>query len=59
MIKPDDLNYLWLKLIKVRNVINMVNSHEQGGTNKLAKMRRIRKKFGSNFINFGALDNYL
>jgi hypothetical protein len=38
MIKWDDLNYLMLKLIKVKNVINMVNSHHTGGTNKFAKM---------------------
>jgi hypothetical protein len=27
------------------------------GTNKFAKMRWIRKKFGSNFMSFGTLDN--
>jgi hypothetical protein len=39
MIKLDDLNYLRFKLIKVKNVMNMVNSYEQGGTNKVSKMR--------------------
>jgi hypothetical protein len=35
----------------------MVNSHEQGGSNKFAKMRKTINKFGSNFINFGVLGN--
>jgi hypothetical protein len=25
-----------------------------GGTNKVSKMRHIRRKFGSNFLSFGA-----
>jgi hypothetical protein len=57
MIKWDDLNYLRFKLIKVKNVFNMVKSQQHGGTNKFSKMRNIRKKFGSNFMSFGALHN--
>jgi hypothetical protein len=57
MIKGDDLNYLRFKLIKVKNVFNMVKSQQHGGTNKFSKMRNIRKKFGSNFMSFGALHN--
>jgi hypothetical protein len=30
MIKWDDFNYSRFKLIKVKNVFNMVKSHEQG-----------------------------
>jgi hypothetical protein len=54
----DDLNYLRLKLSEVKNANSIANPHEQGA-NTCANMRLISKKFGSNFMNFGALDNYL
>jgi hypothetical protein len=57
VINGDDLNYLRFKLFKVKNVTNMANSHEQGGTNKVSTMRYIRKKFGLNSMSFEALDN--
>jgi hypothetical protein len=57
VINGDDLNYFRFKLFKVKNVTNMANSHEQGGTNKVSTMRYIRKKFGLNSMSFEALDN--
>jgi hypothetical protein len=38
MTKVLHLNYLRFKLINVKNAINMVNSHEQEGTNKFTKI---------------------
>jgi hypothetical protein len=35
----------------------MVITHEQRGSNKSSKVGPLRKKFGSNFMNFGAIDN--
>jgi hypothetical protein len=46
MIKWDDLNYIRFKLIKVENVINMVKTHEQGGTDKSSKVEQLRTNFG-------------
>jgi hypothetical protein len=46
MIKSDDLNYLIFKLIKVGNVTNMVNSHEQGALAIFLRLDSLELIFG-------------